>query len=136
MFACECYPNHEICKNQYNCELKIGLNQKLRQLYGQITYELSKLKSLKVRKEKYYEILSEIRNGIYTENININGQLQEVPKINVLGEYIIKPEHVQVGLNYNDIILDIQEQEDLIRTLRLEEHNILKILKNRADKYD
>lgn len=66
---------------------------------------------------------------MYSEKINIHGKFQLVPKTNVLGDYITKPEHVQVGLNYNDILFDIQDQESIIRELRRKEHNLLRILK-------
>ena len=74
--------------------------------------------------------------GKYIETISINGKLHRAPKKNVLGEYIVRPEHVQVGLDLNDIIIDIQNQESIIRELRRKERNILRILKKRAGKYD
>lgn len=52
-----------------------------------------------------------------------------MPKMNVLGNHITKPEHVQVGLNYNDLIFDIQDQESIIRELRRKEHTLLMIMK-------
>ena len=136
MFRCDCYPNHEICKNKYVCELGLPLNEKLNRLYGQISYELNTLKSLNQRKQDYFQILSEIRQQRYTEIIVIDGRLQRVPKLNARGEYIIEPEDVQVGLNYNLILQEIMDTESIIRELRRKEHNILKILKKRADKYD
>ena len=57
MFRCDCYPNHEICKNKNTCEFWIPLNQKLKQLNQQISYELKILESLNQRKRdtsKYY----------------------------------------------------------------------------------
>ena len=131
MFKCECYPNHEICKNQKTCELKMPLTGELQLLYRQLSWELEKLKDLKQRKQEYFEILSEIRQGVYTETVSINGKLQQVPKKNFLGEHITRPEHVQVGLNYNDLMLEIQDQESIIRTLRFKEHSILTTLKNK-----
>ena len=119
MIGCECYPNHEICKNRSTCER-----------------ELTRLKTLKERKQQYSQILYEIQKGKYIETININGKLHRAPKKNVLGEYIVRPEHVQVGLDLNDIIIDIQNQESIIRELRRKERNILRILKKRAGKYD
>ena len=49
--------------------------------------------------------------------------------MNVIGEQITKPEHVQVGLIYNDILFDIQDQESIIRELRRKEHALLRIMK-------
>ena len=135
MFKCECYPNHEICRNRSTCEFWIPLNQELQQVYRQIKFEMEKLKTLKERRQEYYQILFEIQNHVYTEAININGKLTLVPEKNALGEDITRPEHVQAGLNY-DIMLEIQDQESIIRALRFKEHDILKILKKRADKYD
>ena len=131
MFKCECYPNQEICKNQKTCELKMPLTGELQLLYRQLTWELEKLKDLKQRKQEYFEILSEIRQGVYTETVSINEKLQQVPKRNFLGEHITRPEHVQVGLNYNDLMLEIQDHESIIRTLRFKEHSILTTLKNK-----
>lgn len=136
MIRCDCYPNHEICKNKNTCELEVPLNEKLKQLYGQISYELNLLKSLNQRKQDYFQILSEIRQQRYTEILVIEGRLQRVPKLNARGEYILKPEDVQVGLNYNVLSQEIIDTEIIIRELRRKEHNILKILKKRADKYD
>jgi len=136
MMKCDCYPNHEICKNKNTCELEVPLNEKLKQLYGQISYELNILKGLNQRKQDYFQILYEIRQQRYTEILVIDGRLQKVPKLNARGEYILKPEDVQVGLNYNLIFQEINDTESIIRELRRKENNILKILKKRADKYD
>jgi len=133
---CDCYPNHEICKNKNTCELEVPLNEKLKQLYGQISYELNILKGLNQRKQDYFQILYEIRQQRYTEILVIDGRLQKVPKLNARGEYILKPEDVQVGLKYNLIFQEINDTESIIRELRRKENNILKILKKRADKYD
>ncbi len=62
-----------------------------------------------------------------SEKVNINGKFQLVPKTNFLGDHITKPEHVQVGLNYNNIMFDIQDQESIIRDLRRKEHALLRI---------
>jgi len=136
MMKCDCYPNHEICKNKNTCELEVPLNEKLKQLYGQISYELNILKGLNQRKQDYFQILYEIRQQRYTEILVIDGRLQKVPKLNARGEYILKPEDVQVGLKYNLIFQEINDTESIIRELRRKENNILKILKKRADKYD
>ena len=136
MLRCDCYPNHEICKNRNTCELQVPLNEKLSQLYCQISYELNILKGLHQRKQDYFQILYEIRQQRYTEILVIDGRLQKVPKLNARGEYILKPEDVQVGLNYNLIFQEINDTESIIRELRRKENNILKILKKRADKYD
>jgi len=136
MMKCDCYPNHEICKNKNTCELEVPLNEKLKQLYGQISYELNILRGLNQRKQNYFQILYEIRQQRYTEILVIDGRLQKVPKLNARGEYILKPEDVQVGLNYNLIFQEINDTESIIRELRRKENNILKILKKRADKYD
>jgi len=136
MMKCDCYPNHEICKNRNTCELEVPLNEKLKQLYGQISYELNILQGLNQRKQDYFQILYEIRQQRYTEILVIDGRLQKVPKLNARGEYILKPEDVQVGLNYNLIFQEINDTESIIRELRRKENNILKILKKRADKYD
>lgn len=133
MIKCDCYPNHEICKNKNTCEFWIPLNQKLKQLNQQISYELDRLESLNQRKREYLKILSEIQEGIYTEIIVINGRLKRLPKKNARGESILKPENVQVGLDYNIISQDINATQVIIRVLRIKEKNILKILKKRAN---
>ena len=94
MFKCDCYPNHEICKNKNTCEFWIPLNQKLKQL-----------------------------------NQPIDGRLKRVPKRNALGKPILKPEDVQVGLNFNVLSKEITDTETIIHELRIRENNILKILK-------
>ena len=132
MIRCECYPNHEICRNRNTCEFWIPLNQKLRQLNQQITYELNILESLNQRKRDYFRILSEIQCERYTEIVAIDKRLKRVPKKNVRGEPILKPEDVQVGLDYNLISQEITDTEAIIRILRIKEKNILKILKKRA----
>ena len=129
MFRCDCYPNHDICKNKNTCEFWIPLNQKLDQVYRQISHELFQLEKLHQRKQDYFKILSEIKQGVYTETVN--GKI--VPKKNALGEDILEPEQVQVGLNYNVICQDITDTESIIRELRRIERDILKILKNRVD---
>lgn len=134
MFRCDCWPNHEICKNKNTCEFWIPLNQKLDQLYRQISYELYQLERLHQRKQDYFTIQSEIKKGVYTETINVDGKIKTVPKKNALGEDILKPEHVQVGLNYDVIFQEINDTESIIRELRRIENDILKILKKRVDK--
>ena len=133
MFRCDCYPNHEICKNKNTCEFWIPLNQKLKQLNKQISYELKILESLNQRKRDYFKILSEIQQERYTEIVAIDGRLKRVPKKNAIGVPILQPEDVQVGLDYNIISQDITDTESIIRVLRIKENNILKILKKRAN---
>lgn len=128
MFKCDCYPNHEICKNKNTCEFWIPLNQKLKQLNQQISYELNTLEILNQRKRDYFKVLSEIQQG-YTEIVAIDGRLKRVPKRNALGKPILKPEDVQVGLNFNVISKEITDTETIIHELRIRENNILKILK-------
>ena len=135
MNKCNCYPNHEICKNKNTCELGVPLNKKLKQLYGQIAYELNILKSLHQRKQDYFQILSEIKNGIYTETVAIDVRLKKIPKKNARGEDILKPEDVQVGLNYDIILQEITDTETIIRELRRTENNIIRILKKRANDF-
>ena len=130
MFRCDCSPNHDICKNKNTCEFWIPLNEKLDKVYRQISYELFQLEKLNQRKQDYFEIQSEIKQGVYTETIND----KIVPKKNALGEDILEPEHVQVGLNYNLICQEISDTESIIRELRRIENDILKILKKRVDK--
>ena len=134
MFRCDCYPNHDICKNKNTCEFWIPLNQKLDQVYHQISYELFQLEMLNQRKQNYFKILSEIQQERYTEIVAINGRLKRVPKKNARGEPILKPEDVHIGLNYNIISQEISDTEAIIRVLRIKEKNILKILKKRATK--
>ena len=132
MIKCDCYPNHEIWKNKNTCEFWIPLNQKLKQLNQQISYELNILESLNQRKQDYFKILDEIQDGVYTEIVAIDGRLKKLPKKNVRGEVILKPEDVQVGLNYNTISQEIRDTEIIIHELRIKENNILKILKKRG----
>ena len=129
MIKCDCYPNHDICKNKNTCEFWIPLNEKLEQVYGQISQELLQLEMLHQRKQDYFKIQSEIKQGVYTETVNN----KIVPKKNALGEDILEPEHVQVGLNYNVICQDITDTESILRELRRIERDILKILKKRVD---
>ncbi len=134
MFRCDCYPNHEICKNKNTCEFWIPLNEKLKQVSYQISYELNRLESLHQRKQDYFQILSEIKNGIYTETVAIDGRLKKAPKKNAKGEDILKPEDVQVGLDYNIMSQEIIDTESIIRVLSIKEKNILKILKKQSKK--
>ena len=136
MFRCDCYPNHEICKNKNTCEFWIPLNQKLKQLNQQISYELKILESLNQRKRDYFKILSEIQRGRYNEIVAIDGKLKRVPKKNARDEPILNPEDVQVGLNFNVISKEITDTETIIHELRIRENNILKILKKRANQYE
>ena len=136
MMKCECYPNHHICKNLNSCEFWIPLNKNYQQLLRQLNYELKELQTLKQRKQEYFKILSEIQESRYSKTLNIQGKLTQVPKLNARDEYILKPEDVIVGLNYNVISQEITDTESIIRELRRKEQNILKILKKRADKYD
>lgn len=136
MIKCDCYPNHELCKNKNTCEFWIPLNQKLKQLNQQISYELNALEILNQRKRDYFRILSEIQQERYTEIIAIDGRLKRVPKKNAIGDAILKPEDVQVGLNFNVISKEITDTETIIHELRIRENNILKILKKRANKYE
>ena len=133
MFRCNCYPNHEICRNKNTCEFWIPLNQKLKQLNQQISYELNTLESLNQRKRDYFKVLSEIQQERYTEIIAIDGRLKRVPKKNARGEPILKPGDVQIGLDFNLISQEITDTEAIIRVLRIKEKNILKILKKQCE---
>lgn len=136
MFTCDCYPNHEICKNRSTCEFWIATSPELLQVTKQIEFDLNKLNELKQRRDEYNQILFDIKQLKYCKILNIGGRLQRVPKLNARGEYILRPEDVQVGLNYNVISQEITDTKLIIRELRRKENNILKILKKRADKYD
>lgn len=91
------------------------------------------LESLNQRKTDYFKILSEIQQQ-RSEIVAIDGRLKRVPKKNARGESILKPEDVQVGLNFNVISKEITDTETIIHELRIRENNILKILKKRAKK--
>ena len=91
------------------------------------------LESLNQRKTDYFKILSEIQQQRY-EIVAIDGRLKRVPKKNAIGDAILKPEDVQVGLNFNVISKEITDTETIIHELRIRENNILKILKKRAKK--
>ena len=136
MIKCECYPNHHCCKHYHTCEFWIPMNKTYSDLIREINFELKHLKDLETRKSNYFRVLSEIQDLKYTVTVCIKGALIRVPKINAVGDYIIKPDNVIVGLNYNVISQEIKDTESIIRELRRNEQNILKILKIRADKYD
>ncbi len=112
------------------------MNNTYSDLLCELNFELKHLKELNQRKWNYFKVLSEIQNLKYTTEVCIKGGLIRVPKINALGDYIIKPDDVIVNLNYNVISQEIKDTENIIRELRKKEQNILKILKKRADKYD
>lgn len=136
MIKCECYPNHHCCKQLHTCEFWIPMNKTYSDLIREINFELKHLKELQSRKNNYFKVLSEIQDLKYTVTVCIKGALMQVPKINAVGDYIIKPDNVIVDLNYNVISQEIKDTESIIRELRKKEQNILKILKKRADKYD
>lgn len=136
MLKCDCYPNHHCCKQFHVCEFWIPMNKAYSDLIKQINFELRHLQELQERKNNYFKVLAEIHDLKYTIEICIKGALIRVPKINAIGDYIIKPDNVIVDLNYNVISQEITDTESIIRELRRNEQNILKILKKRADKYD
>ena len=131
MFQCDYYPNHEICKNKKMCEFWIPLNQKIKQLNQEISYELYQLEKLYQRKRDFFKIQTQIKNGMYSKTVKVNGKLKRIPKKNFFGEEILKSKHVQVGLDYNIIVQEINDTENIIRELKRREQNILKILKKR-----
>ena len=94
------------------------------------------LDTIKSKTQTYFKVLSEIQQERYTEIVAIDGRLKRVPKKNARGESILKPEDVQVGLNFNVISKEITDTETIIQELRIRENNILKILKKRAKKYE
>lgn len=112
------------------------MNKRYSDLICEINFELKHLKNLESRKNNYFRVLSEIQDLKYTITVCIKGALIRVPKINAVGDYIIKPDNIIVGLNYNVICQEIKDTESIIRELRKKEQNILKILKKRSDKYD
>lgn len=136
MIKCDCYPNHHCCKHFHTCEFGIPMNTTYSTLSRELTFELRHLENLKQRKNNYFKVLSEIRELKYAVTTCINGKLVQVPKLNALGDYIIKPDNVIVGLNYNVISQEIKDTENIIRELRRKEQNILKILKKRVDQND
>ena len=136
MIKCECYPNHHCCRHFHTCEFGIPMNTTYSSLLKEIHFELRHLDELKQRLNNYFKILSEIGELQYGVTICINGKLGPIPKLNALGDYIIKPDDVIVDLNYNVISQEIKDTENIIHELRKKEQNILKILKKRADMYD
>ncbi len=136
MIKCECYPNHHCCRHFHTCELGIPMNTQYSTILKEIHFELRHLDDLKQRLNDYFKILSDIRELQYGVTICIDGKLDLIPKLNALGDYIIKPDEVIVDLNYNVISQEIKDTENIIHKLRKKEQNILKILKKRADMYD
>lgn len=136
MMKCECYPNHHCCKHYQTCEFWIPMNTTYSTLLRELNFELKHLNELKQRLNDYFKVLAEIRDLTYTIQVCIKGALVQVPKINAVGEYILRPDNVIVDLNYNVISQEIKGTESIIRELRKKEQNILKILKKRADRYD
>ena len=136
MIKCECYPNHHLCRHFNTCELKIPITPAYNELIHEINFELKHLKELNQRKHNYFKVLSDIADLKYCETLCIGWKLVRVPKVNVLGEYITRPDDVIVDLNFNVISQEIKDTESIIRELRKKEQNILRILKKRADKYD
>ena len=136
MLKCESYPNHHLCKHLNTCEFWIPINSKYKRLLQEINFELRHLDQLNHRKFEYFKVSSEIEDLVYTETVCIKGKLECIPKLNALGEFILEPDDVIVGLNYNVISQEIKDTESIIRELRKEEQNLLKILKKRADIYD
>ena len=105
-------------------------------LLKEIQFELRHLDELNQRKNNYFIELAKIHDLEYAVTVCIKGKLVQVPKFNALGDYIINPDDVIVGLNFNVISQEIKDTVNIIRELRKKEQNILKILKKRADKYD
>ena len=136
MIKCDCYPNHHCCKHFHTCEFWIPMNKSYSELLRELNFELTHLRELNQRKSNYFKVLKEIQDLMYSITVCIRGALVQVPKINAVGDYILRPDDVIVGLNYNVISQEIRDTESIIRELRKKEHNILKILKKRADKYD
>ena len=136
MIKCECYPNHHCCKHFQTCEFGIPMNTAYSTLLKEIQFELRHLDELNQRKNNYFIELAKIHDLEYAVTVCIKGELVQVPKFNALGDYIINPDDVIVGLNFNVISQEIKDTVNIIRELRKKEQNILKILKKRADKYD
>ena len=136
MIKCECYPNHHCCRHFHTCELGIPMNSQYSTILKEIHFELRHLDDLKQRLNDYFKILSDIQELQYAVTLCIDGKLDLIPKLNALGDYIIKPDDVIVDLNYNVISQEIKDTENIIHELRKKEQNILKILKKRADMYD
>lgn len=127
------YPN---CKHLNNCELKLPITKSYSKLLKELYFELNYLRELNKRKKYYFKVLDEIKNSEYSNVIYIAGRQITVPKINAKNEYIIKPENIIVDLNYKAISQEIEDTKNIVRELRKKEHNIIKILKKRVDKYD
>ena len=136
MIKCECYPNHHCCRHFHTCELGIPMNSQYSTILKEIHFELRHLDDLKQRLNDYFKILSDIQELQYAVTLCIDGKLDLIPKLNALGDYIIKPDDVIVDLNYNVISQEIKDTENIIHELRKKEQKILKILKKRADMYD
>ena len=129
MIKCECYPNHHCCRHFRTCELGIPMNSQYSTILKEIHFELRHLDDLKQRLNDYFKILSDIQELQYAVTLCIDGKLGPIPKLNALGDYIIKPDDVIVDLNYNVISQEIKDTENIIHELRKKEQNILKILK-------
>ena len=136
MIKCEYYPNHNICKRLNSCEFWIPINKTYSDLLKELSFEFKRLKELNQSKKNYFKVLNEIYNLKYTRKLCIKGSIVAVPEINALGEYILTPQDVIVGLNYASIDQEIADTMNIIRELRKKENDILRILKKRADRYD
>lgn len=80
---------------------------------------MCELDRIRERIKLFRSVSLQIRNGDYDG------------KVNALGNPIIYPSDVHVGLDLNQLVVEEHECLEVIRSLRKREHNITKVLLKR-----
>ena len=108
------------CENQITCENTNDYNL----ILTQKGYKLRLYHENQKRLKEYEILLNEILNGEYTIPVNVYGNIQQVPRQNVFGVLIRKPEHVMYGWNYQRLERQSKVLMECIRVLAAREFEL------------
>ena len=91
------------------------------------------LKQAKENLMEYENVWNDIHNHEYDIPVNVYGNIQYVPRQNVFGVFIKKPEHVYYGWGAGKLMEKKEKLMEHLRLLNRKELNMRRILERRMN---
>lgn len=114
------YPN---CKKHKTCNMR----EPITPLTTEIGYWLKELRAAKKRVKDYEEVVEDIvRYHKYSIPINVYGHIEYAPKVNAVGVFIRRPEHVFYGWHISKLKKSVKDLTEKVRELRFKELEMMR----------
>ena len=123
----------QTCKHYTYCSLMEPTTKNHSMLLHEIQYWKMQLKQAKENLMEYENVWNDIHNHEYDIPVNVYGNIQYVPKQNVFGVFIKKPEHAYYGWSAGKLMEKKEKLMEYLRLLNRKELNMRRILERRMN---